>query len=305
MATYTDQFYSLDPGNPPPVGTVLNFSSYDLLDNDDDGDIGTDGNDRVDGRKVLDVYNGDTITVENPDGSIQTITGTTFYLAGNIRVFTPTDGTVLQDGAVFLSSTFVNTSTQLDVGDLGPACFVRGTLIDTINGPRPVEMIRAGDKVRTRDSGPQEVLWVSERKAPGDEEHAPIRIRKGVLGNTADLFVSPQHRVLIDGWRAEMLFGEQEVLVAAKHLCGQHDGVHVAPRREVEYFHLLLDGHHLIWSEGALTESFDPSGDFAQLDPVARAEIEEACPGLLEKYRENRATPCVVVRGNEAQAIFA
>ena len=35
--TYTDQFYIIDPYNPPPSGTTLNFSVFDMIDaNDDD-----------------------------------------------------------------------------------------------------------------------------------------------------------------------------------------------------------------------------------------------------------------------------
>ncbi|RYG91233.1 Hint domain-containing protein [Loktanella sp. IMCC34160] len=303
--TYTDQFYIIDPGNPPPAGTVLNFTTYDLVDRDDDLDIGSDGRDSIDGRDVRAVYNGDTITVENPDGTIQTITGVTFYLQGGIQVFTPTDGTILQNGAIFLSSSWVNTSTQLDVGDLGPACFTPGTLIDTPQGPRPIETLQEGDLVLTRDNGPQPILWISRRRADGSGDHAPIRIGKGVIGNDRDLLVSPQHRVMIDGWRAELLYGQDEVLVAAKHLVGVHDQVHVDRRREVEYIHLLLDGHHLIWSEGALTESFDPGGDFALYDPTVQSEVEARYPGLIQDRGRKGQTARPVIQGYEALALVA
>lgn len=45
----------------------------------------------------------------------------------------------------------------------------------------------------------------------------PVRDR-GAGGSNRPLLVSPQHRMLCDDWRAQMLFGETEVLVAAKHL---------------------------------------------------------------------------------------
>ena len=44
---------------------------------------------------------------------------------------------------------------------------------------------------------------------------APVLIPAGALGNTRDLLVSQQHRMLVTGWRAELMFGEPEVLVAA------------------------------------------------------------------------------------------
>jgi len=58
---------------------------------------------------------------------------------------------------------------------------------------------------------------------PGRGRLAPVRLRPGVLtGLERDLVVSPQHRVMFNGYRAELLFGEREVLVPARHLV---DGV--------------------------------------------------------------------------------
>ena len=305
MATnYTDQFYYIDPGNPPVAGTVLNVSLETLRDKNDNGLIDDDDGDRVAGKKVLGVYNGDTITVENPDGSIQTITGTTFYLRGGTSVFTPTDDSVLEDGAVFLSSSWVPTSTELDVTDLGPACFARGTFIETADGPRLVETLQEGELILTYDGTFKPLLWRCDRTVDGRGDHAPIRICAGAFGNKRDLIVSPQHRILIDSWRAELYFGSDEVLVAAKHLVGTHDMVHVMPVDSVDYFHLLLDGHHLIWSEGALTESIDPGGDFAREDPMVRRQAHARFPHLFSEQARPE-TVRRIVKGREANVMFA
>jgi len=303
--TYTDQFYVIDPGNPPASGTVLNFQVYTVIDQDNNGRIQASGNDFVGGLDVTSTWRNDTITVEWPDGSVHTITGVTFYRASGPAVFTPNDGSILQNGVKFLSSTWVNTSTFMPVSTLGPACFVKGTLIETDTGPRLIEELREGDLVLTRDAGPMPILWISHRFADGTGEHAPIRVMKGALGNDRDLFVSPQHRLMIDGWRAELFFGQDEILVAAKHLVGSHDKIHVHTQREVEYFHLLLDGHHLIWAEGSLSESFDPGGDFAMQDPVVRKEVEERFPGFLETKGAKLVTARSVIRGREACVLYA
>jgi hypothetical protein len=43
-------------------------------------------------------------------------------------------------------------------------------------------------------------------------------IEAGTFGLHRRLVVSPQHRVLLTHWMAELMFGEDEVLVAAKDL---------------------------------------------------------------------------------------
>ena len=70
-----------------------------------------------------------------------------------------------------------------------------------------------------RDHGLQPIRWIQSRTVPATGNMAPVRIRPGaVVGLEKDLIVSPQHRMLLNGWRSEMLFGTSEAFAAAKHL---------------------------------------------------------------------------------------
>ncbi|MEO1139269.1 MAG: Hint domain-containing protein, partial [Pseudomonadota bacterium] len=73
-----------------------------------------------------------------------------------------------------------------DIEDL-IVCFTPGTRIATPSGTRPVEDLRAGDKVFTRDNGIREIRWVGRRDLGARElsqmpSFQPILIRKGALG---------------------------------------------------------------------------------------------------------------------------
>ena len=137
-------------------------------------------------------------------------------------------------------------------------CFTPGTLVATPRGARPIESFGVGDLVVTRDHGPQPIRWIQSRQVSGIGKFAPVRIRKGNLtGMEGDLFVSPRHRVLFQGYRAELLFGESEVLISAEDLI---DGTMVLCDRQetATYIHILLDQHEIIFAGGAATESFHP-----------------------------------------------
>ena len=112
--TFNDQFYVIDPYAPPPVGTTLVAQRFDLVDQNDDGDIDRFNNDSIDGWDVTNSYPGDTVTVNMSGGSTVTYTGTTFYLADGREVFTPTDGQILQTGTLSGASA-VTTQGPLDV----------------------------------------------------------------------------------------------------------------------------------------------------------------------------------------------
>ena len=111
----------------------------------------------------------------------------------------------------------------------------------------------------------------------------PVRIAAGALGAglpARDMLVSPQHRMLIEGARAEMLFGEDEVLVAATHLTVLA-GVEQVLTRGVTYLHLMFDAHELIEADGAWAESFQPAErTLGDLDADQRAEIEALFPTM-------------------------
>lgn len=164
------------------------------------------------------------------------------------------------------------------------ACFARGTRIETAEGLVAVEDLRDGMLVETMDRGLQPVRRVLSKVVDGTGRLAPVVIEAGVLGNVRALLVSPHHRMAITGWRAELLTGEAEVLAEARHLV---DGVRVrvAPVGAVEYFHLLMDRHEIIFAEGAATESYHPfAADAASLSPATLAELEAIFPEVERAF---------------------
>ncbi|MFN4058448.1 MAG: Hint domain-containing protein [Roseinatronobacter sp.] len=145
-------------------------------------------------------------------------------------------------------------------------CFSAETLIDTPTGPRPVDAIRAGDLVLTYDNGPQIVRWVGESRLSGlalrrFPHLRPVRVSAAALGTgvpTEDLLVSPAHRLLVQGARAQALFNQPEVLVCARDLIDGRAVRQDLALHGVGYVHLLLDRHEVLFANGVPCESFHP-----------------------------------------------
>jgi len=146
----------------------------------------------------------------------------------------------------------------------GVTCFTRGTLITTDRGAVPVERLKSGDLILTQDHGLQELkLALSRTVGPKEllqnEKLYPIRIPAGALGSglpKRDLIVSRQHRMATRSTIAERMFGSSTVLVAAIRLTAVPGILVDRAVDSVEYFHLILDQHEVIFAEGAPTESF-------------------------------------------------
>ena len=161
-------------------------------------------------------------------------------------------------------------------------CFAANTLIETSEGLRPVEKLRPGDLVVTRDAGLQPLRWVGETEVSAFGKLAPIVIEQGVLGNEQTLTVSPQHAVLLEDWRAELYYGSEDVLVRAIDLLGL-EGVHRKPGGRVRYCHILFDQHQLVRASGMWSESLYPGDMTLQtVNQGAREEIETLFPDLKE-----------------------
>lgn len=187
--------------------------------------------------------------------------------------------------------------------DLGAqiVCFTLGALIETPDGARKIETLAPGDMVSTADNGPQPIRWAGRTTVAATGDLAPIVISAGTLGNPHDLTVSPQHAILLSDWRAELLFGQDAVLVRAVDLLAM-DGVYRKAGGIVTYCHILMDDHQLVQAYGVWSETLYPGAvAMGAVDEAARDEIMRLFPDL-GSYGPMAAP---YLRGYEARVLAA
>ncbi len=190
-----------------------------------------------------------------------------------------------------------NGNTKLSLGTLdtespnwfpGFACFVSGTLIEAEGGPVPVECLKPGDLVRTLDRGFQPLERLLRSQVAGLGALAPVCVSAGALGNYRDLHVSQQHRMLLTGWRAQLICGEDEVFAPAR-LLADGGAIRIVPRRMVTYCHLLFAAHEIVFSEGIPSESYFPGAFAEQSEEHAALFPETALAAQMIPWRTARA----------------
>jgi hypothetical protein len=158
-------------------------------------------------------------------------------------------------------------------------CFLRGTQIWTPSGESRVEDLQVNDFVVTSSGEAKPVQWVWARRferQPGQgwaDEIIPIRVKQSALGPNnphRDLYLSRYHCLYLDG-----------VLIPAVDLVNgstiaRVDAIHL---REIEYFHIKLERHSVIYAEGAACETL-------QAVTAANSEKRE-----FEEYRRLYGEP--------------
>ena len=175
--------------------------------------------------------------------------------------------------------------------DAGIICFTPGTRLLTPHGTVAVEDLAEGDEIQTKDDGVQDIRWIGRRQMTGARmfampELCPVRIRAGAMSDDIpqdDLIVSPDHRLLLRGARAQSLFNTDEVLVTARDLVNDHSVSVLRGLRQVTYIHLALDRHQIIWANGMETETFHPAScDPMMLEEVQREDLYHAFPDIAQ-----------------------
>ncbi|MEM7507750.1 MAG: Hint domain-containing protein [Pseudomonadota bacterium] len=242
-------------------------------------------------------YNGDA--AEDPTSGFDGFSATATRI-GPVEVFgSDTDGQSIQRSP--------DGDTATVVGDPTPGaanlCFTAGTWIATPDGERLIETLRPGDLILTRDGDPQPLRWIGRRQVAATGRRAPVCFAPGALGQRRALIVSQQHRMLLGGWRAELLFGAAEVLVPAVHLINDED-IQLCEGGNVTYIHLLFDHHQIVTANGIASESFHP-GEIAlsSLTTATRAEILSLFPELAERNIGYGPVARPVLKGFEAHVL--
>ena len=178
---------------------------------------------------------------------------------------------------------------EVRLSDLVCVAFTTGTRVTLAGGKQaPIETLRAGDRVLTRDSGPQPLRLVVKSTMRALGSFAPVVISAGTLGNQGDLVISPHHRVFLYRQDERQLGGTAEILVQAKHLV---DDEHVWWREGgyVDYYALIFDRHEIIYAEGIPVESLMVNEAMLNLLPgELSAEIAARLPDI--KHRPHFAT---------------
>jgi hypothetical protein len=160
-----------------------------------------------------------------------------------------------------------------DCGDQN--CFRRGTSILTVDGYRPIETLKAGDRLVTQFSGTAPIKTVSDftiGRSNVDnawpEKVRPVLVKRGALGEslpTADLCLTASHSIFKDGF----LVPVGDLINDTSIVFDEAEGHDV-----LEFFHITLEKHDVIYANGAPCESL-------------RAAATESCVPVLS-FNGNR-----------------
>ncbi|MES0824721.1 Hint domain-containing protein [Ruegeria sp. SCP11] len=262
------------------------------------------------------IVDGDTISF---DGGLTFQTYT--YLGQGFRDGSGESGEFIQvNGQIYAWDTDNPTGSmstgnwKITEGDLNPdspPCFVAGTLIETEAGPRPVEELSVGDRVCVSNGQTLPIMWIGKRTLSAQTlrlqpKFRPVLIKRNALGKglpDRDLYVSPQHRIVIEGWRAELLFGEPMVFSAAIHLVNDDTIRQIQVDGPVTYFHIACERHTILTSHGLRSESLylgdRVSSSFGKKD---LDELRALFPELTEGVATQR-TRLRCLKRPEAQAL--
>jgi len=150
-------------------------------------------------------------------------------------------------------------------------CFLRGTYVLTPGGEKPIEELAVGQQVETTN-GPLPIKWIGRRIfkradfSSWPTNVVPIRVARLALDDNYPrraLYISPEHSLLIGG-----------ALIPVKYLI---NGKSIAPAamdgdQVIEYFHIELDTHEVIFAEGTPAETLQVGSWRKEFDDISEYE---------------------------------
>jgi hypothetical protein len=184
----------------------------------------------------------------------------------------------------------LTTTTNAAGTQIVAPCFVAGTRITTARGRRPVEQLRIGEMVATLGGAMMRIKWIGTRAYDGrfaarNHLTRPVRIAAGAIADgvpVRDLYVSPDHAICLDGH-----------LIHAWRLVNGVSITQPEPPERVEYFHIELERHAVIFAEDCPAESFldedcrnrfQNAAEFGELYPKAMVPGEPCLPRLSDGF---------------------
>jgi hypothetical protein len=149
--------------------------------------------------------------------------------------------------------------------------FLKSTTILTAEGGRKIEDLASGDLLPTQFGGVRSIQWIwryplkkSDSK-PWVKEALPVRIARSALAPEVphgDLYVTAEHALLIEGLLIPVGNLTNGTTIT-RHDAREYD--------ELEYFNIKVEGHEVIYAEGAAFETL--------------RDVDESAVNLAEYFR--------------------
>jgi len=168
---------------------------------------------------------------------------------------------------------------------VGGKCFLIGTRIRTPSGEVPVESLAVGDLVETVSGRAKPITWIGNRRFERQAnerwpvEVLPVRIARSALGPESpqsDLYLSDAHALYLDG-----------LLVPVRQLINGRSIARCAVEADIiEYFHIEVAGHDVIFAEGAPAETLRGRSELDFDNATDRVETSSVTPfAAITPYR--------------------
>ena len=211
-----------------------------------------------------------------------TSTETPAQLSGNSPFYpTPETTSFVYSGAPFSTAGFKFTAT------VSAPCYCAGARILTERGEVAVEDLAIGDNVVTTSGALRPIRWLGHRRIdisrhPDPAAVWPVRVTANAFGDRLprrDLWLSPGHNIASDG-----------VIMPISALINGRSVAQVK-RTEVEYWHVELDAHDIMFAEGLPAESYLDCGN--RTDFVNGGAFVVAHPDFRPKYWGETCLPLV------------
>ncbi|WP_299586034.1 Hint domain-containing protein [uncultured Tateyamaria sp.] len=165
-------------------------------------------------------------------------------------------GLMLNHAARTLSKEVIFGAVATDIAPVGPMPTLHPeTPIATPGGYRPAKTLQRGDTVLTNTGDIVPVLHTVRTSVPARGSFAPVRLHAPYFGLTRDIVVAPEQRLVLQGSEVEYIFGQEAVLVPARHLVNGFAATWSAPANVADYVQLVLPGHEVIVAAGCALES--------------------------------------------------
>lgn len=157
-----------------------------------------------------------------------------------------------------LSKDVLFAAVSTDITPVGPMPSLHpGTPLATPAGYKAAGTLKRGDTVLSDDGQIVPVLQVVRHTVPARGSFAPVRVQAPYFELARDIIVAPEQRLVLKGSEVEYIFGQEAVLVPARHLVNGFAATFVATQSVVEYVQVVLPKHGAILAAGGALESLN------------------------------------------------